>query len=610
MNWPTVLCVSIASACLTLAAMHFVIWAKHRAHTANLAFVVLAIGVAAFSWTELGMMLAESPAEFARALWWTNCVVFVLVAAVVAFIRSYFRTGRRWLAHLAWVGRLVALVVNFVRTPSFDYDEIVRLRPITLLGAQVNVPEGTTSLWHWFGQVSLGLLLWFVLDASYELWRAGTPHEKRRALVIGVPTAAFVFGGAASAALIFGHVVDLPHLEFVPFVGVLVAMAYELSGDVLRAARLAGELQVSEAALRESERRMHLAADAARLGMWMWDLRSGEIWLTDECRELFGLSPDAPVGYDAFFRRIHPDDQARIDAETRVAREGASEAVLRTEYRVILPDGGMRWIASHLRVDSDGSGSPFRMVGVCIDVSDRRLAELSARELSGRLINAQEDERRRLARDLHDDLNQQLALLSVELELVARSQTDTVRLGIEQIASRVRGLSSQVHRLAYQLHPAKLDQLGLETAARSWCRELAEQSGMRIEFAASDVPADVPADTALCVYRIMQEALRNAVRHGKADAARVELTCADRRIHLVVSDSGCGFDINAARDAAGLGLLSMRERAQLIHGSIVVESQRGKGTRVVTTVPLPDGSAAHSRATADASSKYAGASLR
>jgi PAS domain S-box-containing protein len=196
---------------------------------------------------------------------------------------------------------------------------------------------------------------------------------------------------------------------------------------------LTRELQASEEALRESEHRMTMAADAARLGMWIWDVRSGDIWLTDKCREILAFGRDTVVTYELFVDRLHPHDRKRIESETQRVLD--VETSRHTEYRVVLPDGSIRWIASHVRVERDASGRAIRMLGISIDLTQQRMAEIAAHELSGKLINAQEDERRRIARDLHDDLSQRLSLLAVELQLFNRTLVEPGG-GVAEIGTR------------------------------------------------------------------------------------------------------------------------------------------------------------------------------
>jgi len=217
----------------------------------------------------------------------------------------------------------------------------------------------------------------------------------------------------------------------------------------------------------------------------------------------------------------------------------------------------------------------------------RRRAETSAYALSGRLITAQEDERRRIARDLHDDLNQRLALLSLELDLAGRGDGRSgLRPTLDALAGQVKDLSSDVHELSYRLHPAKLDQLGLVTAAQALCNELSAQSGLRIRFTHGEIPRGVPMETSLCVYRVLQEALGNAIAHSHAAQACADLDMSDSRLCLTVSDDGCGFDPVQARRADRLGLLCMEERARLAQGQLEIRSGPGRGTIIELTVPI------------------------
>ena len=240
-------------------------------------------------------------------------------------------------------------------------------------------------------------------------------------------------------------------------------------------------------------------------------------------------------------------------------------------------------------VARDESDRAVRVRGVAMDVSRRKEAEVAAQTLSGRLIHAQEVERARLARDLHDDLNQSLALLAVELDLLgqkppaSRSEiTDRMR----GFSAQVKSLSSDVHRLSHELHPAKLEQLGLVATVRGYCRDLAAAYRVEIEFEPRDVPRALPDDVALCLYRVVQEALQNVVKHSGAEGARVELTADKNELSLVVSDHGCGFDAADKKGGSSLGLVSMRERVRLLNGQLSVMSAAGEGTRVKVRIGL------------------------
>jgi signal transduction histidine kinase len=149
----------------------------------------------------------------------------------------------------------------------------------------------------------------------------------------------------------------------------------------------------------------------------------------------------------------------------------------------------------------------------------------------------------------------------------------------------VRDVASEVHRLAHQLHPAKLDQLGFVTAARGWCRDLARQTGLAIEFVADHVPTGLPSDVGLCLYRIVQESLQNVVRHSGSPSARVSVSAGGTGLRLVVTDAGRGFDTASGR-SAGLGLVSMRERVRLLGGTMALRSHPGAGTEIEVTIPV------------------------
>jgi signal transduction histidine kinase len=210
------------------------------------------------------------------------------------------------------------------------------------------------------------------------------------------------------------------------------------------------------------------------------------------------------------------------------------------------------------------------------------------RELAGRLLVAQETERRRIAGELHDDFGQSLALLSVETDLLHRQGSgpkDQFESRIEAMSAQIKQLSSSIHDLSHQLHPLKLEQLGLVAAVGGLCNELARAHGVQIDLHQEDMPRKLPQETAVCLYRIVQEALRNVIKHSDAGQAVVELRGVASGICLRIRDNGVGFNLNSANNQDGLGLVSMRERLRAVEGEIIVKSEPLRGTEIEVRVP-------------------------
>jgi two-component system CheB/CheR fusion protein len=213
------------------------------------------------------------------------------------------------------------------------------------------------------------------------------------------------------------------------------------------------------------------------------------------------------------------------------------------------------------------------------------------RDLTAGLLTAQEEERRRISRELHDDLNQRLAMLTVELETLEKDPLQSAELIRSQLASlrtRSEGISDDMRRTAHQLHPSMVDHLGLSAALRSLCADFSKQEKMRVQYRQRNVNGDTPPDIALCLYRVAQEALRNVARHSGARRATVSLVLATNRILLSISDTGVGFDREVTKSKKGLGIISMEERVRLVVGVLTIRSRPGDGTRVVVEVPLPE----------------------
>jgi signal transduction histidine kinase len=262
---------------------------------------------------------------------------------------------------------------------------------------------------------------------------------------------------------------------------------------------------------------------------------------------------------------------------------------------VLIPDGRIRWITSLGRVEFNEHHQPICLRGATVDITERKLAEQEAKNLSGLLIQAQEAERTRLARELHDDLSQSLALLAVELDMLGQKPPASIVVSdrMQQLSTQVRNLSSGVHRLSHELHPAKLEQLGLESAVRGFAKELgtAHQIAVACEF--HNVPRVLPDDIALCLYRIVQEGLQNVVKHSDAIEAKVVMRADGKELGLEILDRGTGFDTAATMRNSSLGLVGMRERVRLVRGEISIQSRPGEGTKIDVRVPLAGAAAKH-----------------
>ena len=357
--------------------------------------------------------------------------------------------------------------------------------------------------------------------------------------------------------------------------------------------------------LRESEGRFRLVADHAPALIWMAGTDKLCIFFNKGWLDFTGRSMEQELG-DGWVSGVHPDDLERCLAIYSTAFDARADFEM--EYRLRRFDGEYCWIVDYgvPRFESDGTFCGY--IGSCVDITERKSSEASLQQLSGRLIDAQEQERTRIARELHDDFSQRMALLQIRLEQLEQGNTagfsSKTRQQLHSISEIVSEISSNIHDLSHQLHSSKLDTLGLMASVRSLCREFSEQHKLRVQFVDKGIPGPIPKDVTLCLFRIVQEALRNVVKHSGASEAAVELFGRGDRIDLCISDDGVGFETKSAKGAAGIGLISMRERLRQVGGDIVIESEPLHGTRLQVHVPLP---ASHPPVTSEEKAYKAGA---
>jgi PAS domain S-box-containing protein len=341
--------------------------------------------------------------------------------------------------------------------------------------------------------------------------------------------------------------------------------------------------KVSEMALRESEDRFRVMADALPIAVWLVDTDASCTYLNRVWLETTGrtMEQDAGAGW---LDSVHPADRGpTMETFMRAFR---ARAPFKMEYRLRTRDGRYRWFLDTGVVRSGSDGAFLGYIGGCADIHERMEAERLLRDLSRRLMQAQDDERRRISRELHDHLSQELALLAVQLQqLVVQppASLDGFIMPLQDAWRRTAEIASDVHGISHRLHPSKMEALGLVATIQAHCRDSSRQ-GRPVTFRETNVPKISP-DRALSLYRVLEEALGNVFRHSGATGAHVTLVGLDHQVVLRVSDDGAGF-VNDGEKTAGLGLVSMRERVESLNGRLAIVSVPGSGTVVEARIPL------------------------
>jgi PAS domain S-box-containing protein len=587
-----------AGACLTLAAFYGAVWSKQRANRAYLLFSCSAVAAAVISAFELRMMNATTVEQYQLLMRWIHVPVWVLTLSFVAFVRLYLHAGRPWLAWSIYVLRTVVLILNFVFPVSINFNRITGIHHFSWAGDTISVPVGIPNPWGLLSQISLLLLLVFSIEATITVWRRG---DRRRALLVG---GSMVFGAilAWHVPMVIWGIIKTPFFLAFTYTGVVAAMGYELSRDMARAARLTRELEISE-------KRFNLAADSANLGMWEWDLEKDEIWVSPTRRSQLGFSPTGRITFEELISRSHEGDRDKVrQAVIDAIQQGKDYQV---EFRCVRADGSMHWVCARGRVQVDEKGDPKRVTGISLDITARKEAEVLAQQQRGELERLRQQktaflerevgerarlereviescarEQRRIAYDLHDGVGQQLVGIALSAKLL-EEQLRADRPFEAGKASAIVRLANEAARQA-RLTARSLegaDGVGdLKTALESLAMNISESCRVQTTVKANGASCPVSAPVTAQLYRIAQEAVRNAVEHGAAREVLIQLTFRHRDMLLTVHDDGEGF--NTKTNGHGMGLRIMRYRAQCIGGSCEVQTGPGKGTTVCCRVPL------------------------
>lgn len=332
------------------------------------------------------------------------------------------------------------------------------------------------------------------------------------------------------------------------------------------------------------EERLHLAMQLGRMYAFEWNPATDNVLRTGDpelIASLWGRSDDTG---DRFLSRLHPEDRDQFHrVACELTRERPSYDVT---YRFIHDNGSVIWLHERGQAFYDSDGRLLRVIGLTAEITKNKEAEESLRLMSGHLLSAQEEERERIARELHDDIGQDLAILIVRAQKVIEACGDEAqRENLKQLQANGRAISEKVRRLSHQLHASELDYIGLATSLEMLSRDISQAATFELTCSSKDVPRNLDRSLSTALYRVAQEALHNIVKHSAAAHVEVELLCADEVVILRVKDDGRGFDPEATK-ATGLGLISMRERMHVMGGAFKLESAPGKGTIVEAKVAL------------------------
>jgi two-component system sensor kinase FixL len=370
MSWITVFWSMNAGACLALAAIYLGVWFKQRESWVRLIFSCIAVAAAAIAVFELQLIHADTPGEYGALLRWRLVPVWALVVSLVGFTRLYLRAGRSWLGWSACGLKTLTLILNFLFTPNLHYREITALRQLSWGGEMASVPVGIPNPWSLLNQAVLLLLLIFFVDATITVWRRG---DRQRALLVGGSIIFFGLIVAAQVALVVWGVIQVPFFGCFAYLGIVTALGYQLCDDTVRAAQLLRRLETSQAALRKTEQDMEIAGNAVDLAVWTWDIARDEVWLSHKVRSLFGFSPSEKVDTKRIRSVIHPEDRDVLRKAVKNSLQTGAENPV--EYRVVLPNGEIRWLVRRSRTEFDRNGKPVLMHGILFDITERKFAE-------------------------------------------------------------------------------------------------------------------------------------------------------------------------------------------------------------------------------------------
>jgi two-component system sensor kinase FixL len=557
----------LISSCLTLALINLRIAFGGVGRLQHLFFFCSAVSVAAVSAFELAILRCQSLTDCQMLLRWASVPLATMVTSVVGFVWSFFRTGNPVLAISGVVLLLAAQIANLVSEGPGVRGATALRQVETFGGVHYTLPVLTEGPWSIVEAASVLLVAVFVFDASSQLWRRG---GGRRALIVGGSIIFFFVASRGHALLVEKGIVHTPYFVGFSFLIVLVAMGHELSDEVFRAARLSQ-------ALHESQRRMDLAAHAAKLGMWTWDLTKDEIWANETARELFEVPLSESINFTRFFQTIHPDDRPGVQNAVEAALSRGIE--YDQEYRVLLSGGRERWIAARGRFEENGGDRPVLMRGVLMDITRAHNSDVELAQVRGQLTHAgRVSMMGQLASALAHELNQPLGAIlrnAEAAELFLKEEVpnlEEVRAIISDIRKDDQRAGNVIDRLRALLKRRDIESQPLvvaELLAEVLALVRADASARRIILTVNFQP-DLPPVLGDRVH--LQQVLINLVINGMD--ALSESDSVERHVNINARRAGSNF-IEVSVDDNGPGIPV--ERIQQVFDPFYTTKPHGMG---------------------------------
>jgi len=571
MNLIVILWSMAAAISLSLSVIHGLVWLSDRKVRAELWFAITAACLSAYPFFDLAMMQAVTPEQFGNAARLALAPISLGIGAMLMLVHCYFGTGRRWLLIAALVSRGVALMVNLACPHGLFFETVTSLHHFNFFGERVSAPVGDIGHWLWVEHVAAVIWTGYILDASCKLWRTGGPEGKRRVIMIGGGIITFLILGLVQATLVVAQVIALPVAVTGSFLLLQMMMGFELSRDVLRAAHLARRLTTTE-------QRLELAAAAAQLAPWEWNVQTHAIWTTPAGHQLYGIPLDEKVDFPRFMSTLHPDDRECVEtAVTQTLTEGQPFSA---EYRVMLQGGTERWIGAAGRIERDAKGQPLLLRGVSMNITERKRSEQELHQQRQDLTHlSRVSMLGELAGTIAHELNQPLAAMlsnsQVGQSMIRQGNPDLEEMGaiMEDIVADAKRAGSIIHGMRAMFRKeavVELQPVDLNDAVHQICGLL--HSEIVVKKARIELDLEEPLPLVMAGRVEIQQVLINlmlnsldAMRNaGTADAV-IHITThkRDRSVYVSVRDNGPGipeeirarlFEAFVTTKPSGLGL--------------------------------------------------------